>query len=56
MHEKINVVRLAVGKTEEKRALGTLRYRWGDNIRMDLTGIVRSSVDWIYLVQDSDSD
>jgi hypothetical protein len=46
------MVRLAVRKTEEKRPLGTVRYRWVDNIRMDLTGIECNSVDWIYLVQE----
>jgi hypothetical protein len=49
---KRNVVRLVVGKPEEKRPLGTLTHRWGDNIRVDLTGTECSRVDWIYLVQD----
>jgi len=52
MYEKRNVVRLVVGKSEEKRPLGTLTCRWGDNIRMDLTGIECNRADWIYLVQD----
>jgi hypothetical protein len=51
MYEQRNVVRLVLGKPEEKRSLGTLTYKWGDNIRMDLTGIECTRVDWIYLVQ-----
>jgi hypothetical protein len=36
MEEKRNVYRLLVGKPEEKRPLGRPRYRWIDNIKMDL--------------------
>jgi len=45
MYEQRNVVKLVVGKPEEKRPLGTLTYKWGDNIRMDLTGIECTRVD-----------
>jgi len=45
MYERRNVVKLVVGKPEEKRPLGTLTYKWGDNIRMDLTGIECTRVD-----------
>jgi hypothetical protein len=34
--EKRNAYRLLVGTPEEKRPLGKPRYRWVDNIRMDL--------------------
>jgi hypothetical protein len=40
-----------VGKPEEKRPLGRPRYRWEDEIRMDLREI-GWGVDWIRLAQD----
>jgi hypothetical protein len=51
MGEKRNVYRLLVGKPEEKRPLGRPRRRWIDNIKMDLTEIGLSVVDWIGLAQ-----
>jgi hypothetical protein len=39
MGERRNVYRLLVGKPEGKRPLGRPRYRWVDNIRMDLVEI-----------------
>jgi hypothetical protein len=36
MSEKSNAYRLLVGKLEGKRLLGRPRYRWVDNIRMNL--------------------
>jgi hypothetical protein len=50
--EKRNVYRLLVGKPEGKRPLGRPRRRWIDNIKMDLTEIGLSVVDWIGLAQD----
>jgi hypothetical protein len=41
-----------VAKTEGKRPLGKLRYRWEDNITMDLRDIQWGGTDWIYLAQD----
>jgi hypothetical protein len=38
-----------VGILEGKRPLGTPRYRWEDNIRMDLREIEWKGVDWIHL-------
>jgi hypothetical protein len=46
MSEKRNVYRLLVGKPDGKRPLGRPRRRWIDNIKMDLTEIVFSVVDW----------
>jgi hypothetical protein len=37
-----------------KRPLGRPRHRWVDNIKMDLSQIGRSAVDWIDLAQDRD--
>jgi len=36
MGEERGVYSVLVGKLERKRPLGRLRYRWVDNIRMDL--------------------
>jgi hypothetical protein len=52
MGEKRNVYRLLVGKPEGKRPQRRLRHRWIDNIKMDLSEIGLSVVDWIGLAQD----
>jgi hypothetical protein len=36
MGEKRNAYRILVGKSELKRPLGRPRYRWEDNIKIDL--------------------
>jgi hypothetical protein len=54
MGTKRNAYRILVGKPEGKRALGRLRRRWEDNIRMDLREIGWSGMDWIDLAQDRD--
>lgn len=38
-------------KPERKWPLGKPKYRWEDNIKLDLMGIVQEGVDWIYLAQ-----
>jgi hypothetical protein len=50
----VRVYTYLVGKSEGKRPLGIQRPRWEDNIKMDLQGIGRGSVEWIDLVQDKD--
>jgi hypothetical protein len=50
MGEMRNVLRLLVGKLEEKIPLGRPRHRWVDNIKMDLGEIKWGGVDWIGLV------
>jgi hypothetical protein len=52
MGEKRNVCRLLVRKPEGKKPLGRSRHRWIDNIKMDLSEIGLSVVDWIGLAQD----
>jgi hypothetical protein len=52
MGETRNVYMLLVGKPEGKRQLGRPRRRWIDNIKMDLSEIGWSVVDWIGLAQD----
>jgi hypothetical protein len=52
MGEKRYVYRLLVGKPEGKRPLGRPRYRWIDNIKMDLLEMGWGVVDWIGLAQD----
>jgi hypothetical protein len=52
MGENRNVYRLLVGKPEGKRPLVRPRRRWIDNIKMDLSDIGLSVVDWIGLAQD----
>jgi hypothetical protein len=52
MGEKRNMHRLLVGKPEGKRPLGRPRYRWIDNIKMDLLERRLGGVDWIGLAQD----
>ena len=43
-----------VGKSEPKRSLGRSRFRWEDNIKMDLQQVGFGGMDWIDLAQDRD--
>jgi transcription termination factor 2 len=52
MGETRNMYRIFVGKSEGKRPLGRPRHRWINNIKMDLSEIGFSVVDWIGLAQD----
>jgi hypothetical protein len=49
-----NLSSVLVGKPEGKRPFGRPRYRWEDNIRMDLREIVWKGVNWMHLAQDRD--
>jgi len=46
--------RVLVGKPEGKRPLGRPRYRWEDNIKMDLQEVGCGGMDWMSLAQDRD--
>jgi hypothetical protein len=52
--EKRNSYRLLVGKPEGKRPLGRRRWKWVDNIGMDLGEVGCDDVDRIGLAQDRD--
>jgi hypothetical protein len=52
MGEGKGVYRVLVGRPEGKRPLGRTRYRWEDNIKMDLREIGIDGANWIQLAQD----
>jgi hypothetical protein len=54
MGKKSNACRILVGKPEGRRPLGRPRYRWLDNIKMDLREIGWAVMDWIDLDQGRD--
>jgi hypothetical protein len=43
-----------VGRPEGRRLLGRPRYRWEDNIKMDLLEVGWKGVDWIDMAQGRD--
>jgi hypothetical protein len=49
--EKSTAYSILVGNPEGKRPLGRPRYRWTDDIKMDLREIGRGGVDWFDLAQ-----
>jgi hypothetical protein len=49
-----NNVTILPGRPEGKRPLGRHRYRWEDNISMDLREIGWGDTDWMHLAQDTD--
>jgi hypothetical protein len=53
-NENRHAHRVLVRKPEGKRPLGRLRYRWEDDAKIDLRGIVWGVVDWVDVVQDLD--
>jgi len=53
MEERRSIYRVLVGKPEGKRPLGRPRYRWENNINLDLQEVGCGGMDWIKLAQDS---
>jgi hypothetical protein len=43
-----------VGKSKGKRPLGRLRFRWENNIKMDLQEVGCEVMDWIDVAQNRD--
>jgi hypothetical protein len=54
MGERRGVYRILVGKPEGKSLLGRPRFRWGDNIKMDLSEVGCGGMDSIELAPDRD--
>jgi hypothetical protein len=54
MGEWNGVHRVLVGKPEGKRPMGRPRFRWEDNIKMDLQEVGGGCGDWMELAQDRD--
>jgi hypothetical protein len=50
MGKKRGLCRVLVGKPEGKRPLGRPRYRWQNNIQMDLQEVGCGGMDWINLL------
>jgi len=51
MGERRGVYRVLVRTSEGKRPLGRHRFRWEDNIKMDLQEVKCGGMDWIELAQ-----
>ena len=54
MRERRDVYTVLVGKPEGTRPVGIPRFRWEDNIKMDLQEVGCGCMDWIELAQDRD--
>jgi hypothetical protein len=54
MGEKRDAYRILVGRPEGRRPLGRPRYRWEDNIKIDLQDVGCGGTNWIELAQDRD--
>jgi hypothetical protein len=55
MGEVRGAYNILVGRPEGRSPLGRPRSRWEDNIKKDLREIRFGDVDWIHLVQDTDT-
>jgi hypothetical protein len=54
MGKMINAYRILVRKSEGMIPLGRPRFRWEDNIRMDIKEMVWEVVNWINLAQNGE--
>jgi len=55
MGERRGVYRVLAGKPSGKRPLGRPRYRWENNIKMDLQEVGCEGMEWIDVAQDRDT-
>ena len=54
LRERRGVYRVLVGKPEVKRPSGRFRFRWEDNVKIDLWGMRCVGMEWIELAEDRD--
>ena len=54
MKQSRNAYRVLVGKSLRKRPFGRPRYRWKDNIKLDLREVGCDHGDWKVLTKDRD--
>jgi hypothetical protein len=54
MADRRNAYMILVGKPEGKILIERRRWRWEDNIKIDLREIGWNAIDWIDLAQDKD--
>jgi hypothetical protein len=54
MGEKRDVYRVLMTKTEGNSPLGRSKYRWDNNIEMDLQKVGYGGMDWTELAHDKD--
>jgi hypothetical protein len=54
MGEVRGAYNILVGRPEGRRPLGRPRYRWEDNIKMDLREIGFGDVDWVHWAENRD--
>jgi hypothetical protein len=52
--ENGGILRVLVAKPAGKKPPGRPRYRWKDNMKMDLQEVGCEGIDWIDVVQDRD--
>jgi hypothetical protein len=55
MGQRTGAYTVLVGRPEGKTPLGILRRIWEDNIKMDLTEVGWTGMDWIYPPEDKNS-
>jgi hypothetical protein len=53
-HISLAMYKIFVRKLGGKKLLSKPRYRWKDNIRMDLGKVGWKGVDWLHVVEDRD--
>jgi len=54
MWDRRGAYRIFVERSDENRPLGKPQRRWEDNIKVDIQGVGRGSMDWIALAQNRD--